>query len=348
MQARGTQDRLDDGACDLEEYKSKIDLAAFARDRYGYHPQEWQSTSGIRVLKNMLTQHTIVVARDVETRHWIYSTLEPDTANAAPLQQERGTIVDFVQHRSREHSHDVVHRECGSWTSRGAQYVPGPAKAKEPTQDPRTQYTVAKVVGASRCLAKYGLRRETQAHPRFQDTWRVDDRGRVLFPHHDPQGIQGFEVRGEFVRSGFQGEGRLWHSRLHKDDLVLVCAESAINALSYHQLHQRSDTRYLSTGGPVFPTQAELLTQAAAKLPNNGVVVLAFDNDNYGNECAAIAAKVVAGKGVRVCRHAPPMREDTTSWNDIVKNRERSYIQALRQQPARFPQRSPREPELAR
>ena len=341
-------DRSGTDAQAFDAYRSEIDLAAFARDRYGYHAQEWQSTSGIHVLKNMLTQHTIVVARDADTRHWIYSTLEPDTTSGAPLQQERGTIVDFVQHRNREHTHEIVHHECSSLTSRGPQRVPPPAKSKARTQDPGTQYTAAKAVDASRCLAKYGLRPETQAHPRFQGTWRVDDRGRVLFPHHDPKGIHGFEVRGEFVKSGFEGDGRLWHSRLHKDDLVLVCTETAISALSYHQLHKRPDTRYLSTGGPVFAAQAELLTQAAAKLPSNGVVVLAFDNDSYGNEYAATAAKAVAGKGVRVCRHAPPERGDVTSWNDVVKNRERSYIQALRQQQLRSPKLSPRGPELCR
>jgi ABC-type branched-subunit amino acid transport system substrate-binding protein len=141
----------------------------------------------------------------------------------------------------------------------------------------------------------------------------------------------------------------LWHSRLHKDDLVLVCTESALNALSYHQAHRRADSRYLSTGGPVTKAQVELLTQAAAKLPSNGVVVLAFDNDEFGNELAATASQALGDKGVRVCRHAPPAPARFTSWNDVVREREHSFIQGLYQrQQARSPQPSPRGPELTR
>lgn len=354
------QERGNGAARVLDAYRSEIDLAAFARERYGYHLQEWQSTGGIHVLKNMLSQHTIVVARDADTRHWVYSTLEPEVGSTAPLQQERGTIVDFVQHRSREQSLDVVHHECESWTARGVaptnsrphREAAPRAGAKSLTPSAATlaaQYAAAKAKDACLCLAKCGVRPDTQAHPRFRDTWRVDERGRVLFPHHDANGVQGFETRGEFIKSGFEGEGRLWHSRLHKDDLVLVCTESALKALSYHQVHQRADARYLSTAGPVMKAQVELLTQAAAKLPSNGVVVLAFDNDQFGDELAVVVSQALADKGVRVCRHAPPQPERFTSWNDVVREREHSFIQGLYpRREVRSPKPSPRGPELTR
>jgi hypothetical protein len=83
-------------------------------------------------------------------------------------------------------------------------------------------------------------------------TVAIDNRGNDIFPHYDGDGLTGFTIKNDNYQ-GFSkgGTKALWSSKPSESDLRLVITESAIDAMSYHQLFadKNPHTRYISTGG---------------------------------------------------------------------------------------------------
>ena len=106
-----------------------------------------------------------------------------------------------------------------------------------------------------------GISNRTLNSDRFAGKVLIDDRGLAIFPHQDGNGITGFEGRNYEVK-GFSrgGQKSIWHSNLYKSDRRLVVVESPIDALSYHQLYQEPDTRYIATSGSIGERQLDYLT----------------------------------------------------------------------------------------
>jgi len=64
-------------------------------------------------------------------------------------------------------------------------------------------------------------------------------------------------------------------------------------------------------------------------MPDRGLVVAAFDNDDPGRNLAATVGELARphhGRGLRFERHVPPFTKD---WNDHLQRVERDYIRAL-------------------
>jgi hypothetical protein len=159
----------------------------------------------------------------------------------------------------------------------------------------------------------------------------VGARGNVLFAHSDDAGaVTGFEVKNHGF-TGFAAGGRktAWQSAARPDDRALVITESAIDALSHHQLHpqERSAVRYLSTAGHPSRSQIEVLDRVLAYMPAASTVVAAVDSDAAGQALAGRLEDLT-------CRHrhlgfrrdAP---EGAKDWNDVLRRVERDYILAL-------------------
>ena len=71
--------------------------------------------------------------------------------------------------------------------------------------------------------------------------------GTILFPHHDANGLCGFETKSwRFTGFARAGSKALWWSKATPADNRLVIAESAIDAISYHQVNPHPKTRYVS------------------------------------------------------------------------------------------------------
>jgi DNA primase len=152
----------------------------------------------------------------------------------------------------------------------------------------------------------------------------VDERSNILFPHRDRDGLSGFESKNcGWTAFSPGGVKALWTSHALATDRRLVLVESAIDALSFHQLHPDADTRYASTAGSMSTHQRALLAEKLNALPAGTAVILAFDRDPAGDRLAADVRGLAGAQFTRACS---PIGKD---WNDCLKERERDYIRSL-------------------
>jgi hypothetical protein len=170
-------------------------------------------------------------------------------------------------------------------------------------------------------LRERGLHRETLCDRRFAGTWRQDARGNVLFAHRDDAGaLTGFEIKNRgFTRFAPGGTKSAWQSNVDPGDCFAVVTESAIDALSYHQLHrERGDrSRYLSTAGSPGRAQLTLLGRVFGHLAVGVTVVAAVDADEAGRKLAARLEDLArAHAHLEFERHEPVGAKD---WNELLQ-----------------------------
>jgi hypothetical protein len=305
---------------ELDRFKRDINLTAFAADR-GYRIDRRESSQGSVVMRHPGTDDKIVIARREGDKHWTYFSVRDNADN--------GTIIDFIQRRTRAPLGDI-RRELRSWlgTERPRispdDYLPNLASPARDRAAVSRLFEAAIPVDNVAYLNERGIRPETLTDPRFRGTFRQDAKGNVLFPHRDPAGLSGFESKNrQWTAFAAGGIKALWTSRLGEEDRRLVIAESAIDALSYHQLDPDLLTRYASTAGTLGRRQLELLTETIAKMPAGSIVVAAFDSDVAGEKLTA-EIRAIAGS-TTVERHVPPVPKD---WNDVLKLKEQDFIRA--------------------
>jgi hypothetical protein len=284
-----------------------------------------------------------VVARDARDHHWVYFSITPGQDGPEPADAIRrgidragdnGTIVDFILKRAHGRiGLREVHAECHRWLGRPD---PGPLRSdcdvvpSHPTERDRLsaaiRFQAARQMPSSRYLSDRGLRPDTLQDPKFRNTWRQDERGNVLFVHRDDEGISGYELKSRrFTGFAKGGVKSLWYSDPGPSDRQLVVTESALDALSYHQLHPCSDARYMSVGGMPSSAQLRLLERAVAKLPNRGEVVVAVDADKGGDKLHAVLNRHLALPHVALRRHSPDIN-GCKDWNDVLQHLERSRL----------------------
>ena len=108
--------------------------------------------------------------------------------------------------------------------------------------------------------------------------------------------------------------------------------ESAIDAISYHQLHRRENehTRYVSTAGTPSPRTLDTLSLAINGMPAGSAVVAATDADEAGRILAQRVQELVARRGGDVAfiehRPEPAVGKD---WNVVLQRMERDYIRTV-------------------
>jgi hypothetical protein len=310
---------------ELHRFKSHIHLVHYAVDRYGYQRDRRESSVSSHVLRHAATDDKIVVRKDADG-HWTYFSVRDG--------RDHGTIIDFVQLRGRHLSIGSIREELRSWLGT-ARPVPEaldvPRRSRlAPRRPVAERFEAARAVATCDYLWGRGLRPETLSDPRFAGTWRLDARGNVLFAHRDEAGVlTGFEVKSlGFTGFAAGGTKTAWQSAAREDDRVLVVAESAIDALSYHQLHRdRSEpARYLSTAGAPSAAQFDLLEKVFSRMPRGTAVVAAVDADDAGHKLAArIEALTRRVLHIDFCRDAPAGAKD---WNDVLQRVERDYIRS--------------------
>jgi hypothetical protein len=311
---------------ELHRLKSDIHLVHYVVDRYGYQRDRRESSVSSHVLRHPATDDKIIVRKDRDG-HWTYFSVRDD--------RDHGSIIDFVQRRGRHLSLGSVREELRQWLG-----TPRPMpdfalpRAREVPRDPHPVgevFEAARLVGTWAYLSARGLRHETLCHPRFAGTWRVDARGNVLFAHTDDRGVlTGFEVKNRgFTGFAPGGTKTAWQSAARAEDRALVVTESAIDALSYHQLHagKSEAVRYMSTAGAPSPGQFELLERIFSRLPPASTVVAAVDADEAGHKLA-IRIEAVVGRvqSVAFRRDAPDGAKD---WNDVLQRVEHDFIRSL-------------------
>ncbi|MGD0680242.1 MAG: toprim domain-containing protein [Polyangiaceae bacterium] len=320
---------------ELHRFKSEIHLVQFAMERYGYERDRRESSRASHVLRHPGTNDKIIVRRAPDG-HWTYFSVRDD--------RDRGTIVDFLEHRGRHASLGHLRQELRHWLGTPRPDFDGGAPtAVAPARDPQAvarAFAAARGADNSPYLNARGIRPETLRHPRFAETWGVDARGNALFVHTTDAGeVTGFEIKNRGF-TGFSpgGSKSTWQSVALPSDRTIVVTESAIDALSYFQLHPAAQVtaRFLSTAGAPSAHQIERLGRVFAQLPAASRVVAAVDSDEAGEKLATrIEALVCARSELTFDRHSPSPAKD---WNDVLQQREREFIQSL---PARDRSRAP-------
>jgi hypothetical protein len=302
---------------ELDRFK-RIPLLRYAVEVYGYQHVPRESGPASLALRHPATGDKIVVRRDVDG-HWTYFSVRDDLDN--------GTILDFVQSRGRSRNFGHIRKELRQWLG-----TPRPERdtwttctsSPPPARDPRAvaeAFDAARITGTCAYLESRGLRRETLSDSRFAGSWRLGAYGNALFAHRDDAGaLTGFEIKNRgFTSFSPGGTKTAWQSNTRPDDHALVITESAIDALSYHEL--RGDAargcRYLSTGGTPGTRQLELLERLFAHLSSGSEVIAAVDQDDAGTKLARRLEALAVVHGRLSFRRDSP--ESDKDWNDVLQ-----------------------------
>jgi 5S rRNA maturation endonuclease (ribonuclease M5) len=305
---------------ELEKFKTQINLVEYAQSQ-GYQYLSKQSSRNSAVLAHD-NGDKIIVATDTDG-HGIYFSVKDDRDN--------GTIIDFVQNRQNLRLNGV-REELGQWLN---QPKTGLAKFRprdkpQPINSERLKIIKAasnfKLVQSHPYLEKRGIDQSILKSDRFIGTVAVDNRGNAIFPHYDQDGLTGFTAKNENY-TGFSkgGTKALWQSKPSESDRRLVIVESAIDAMSYHQLFSEKNphTRYISTGGTISSSQLDLIKTAMADMTKiGGEIVIATDNDQAGNKLAQTLTTEAPSKS-KISRDAPKQGKD---WNEILQQTRQQEI----------------------
>jgi hypothetical protein len=308
---------------EVDRIKRDINLTKFAA-AYGYARVASES-SVASVSMRHANGDKLIVSRRLNG-HWVYFSVGGS---------DKGTIIDFVKHRSGTREVPAILdeiRRIEGITPANIEPKLYQDRVGRVSSDPAAvarAFDQAREVPTSRYLNSRGLRPETLQLPRFRGTWREDSRANVIFPHVDHAGaICGFEKKNDgFTRFATGGTKTAWISQARSDDRQLVITESAIDAMSYHQIHQPADARYLSTAGTLSQQQFELIERAMTQMPPRSTAVIATDNDDAGHKMAAAIAELAQRAPIAVHRPLAPVGKD---WNDCLKHLERDYITSIR------------------
>jgi|GEM_PF-1537054 Toprim domain-containing protein/uncharacterized protein DUF3991 len=309
---------------ELDRFKRDVHLVQYAIDRHGYQRVARKSSRTSHVLRHAASDDKIVVAREADG-HWVYFSVRDD--------RDHGSIVDFIQRRDRS-SLGQVRQELRQWLGTPRPDPGSTCRPATPTMSrdrkAATQgFAAAAFVDNSPYLNARGIRAETLQDPRFARSWKQDARGNVLFPHRDDDGLCGCEIKNLGFK-GFStgGTKAAWQSDRLPTDTTLIVTESAIDGLSYHQLHKLTTARYLSTAGSLSAHQHETLERIVGRLAPSTTVVAAVDADAGGVKLAAQVEALCVGHPIVFVRHSPdPARGK--DWNEVLQRVEHDYIRSL-------------------
>jgi hypothetical protein len=305
---------------ELDSFKTQINLVEYAQSQgYQYSSQSSSRNSVVLAHDN---GDKIIVATDTDG-HGIYFSIKDDG--------DSGTIIDFVQNRSNLRLGEV-RKELRNWKDEPRAYGSKsiPRDKPQPINSDRLKIIKAvsgfKVAVSHPYLEKRGIKQSVLKSDRFIGTVAIDNRGNAIFPHYDGDGLTGFTVKNENYQ-GFSkgGTKALWSSKLGESDRRLVITESAIDAMSYHQLFadQNPHTRYISTGGTISSSQLDLIKTAMAEMTKiGGEIVIATDNDLAGNKLFKTLTKEAPSLSL-ISRDVPKQGKD---WNDLLQQTRQQEI----------------------
>lgn len=266
---------------ELEAFKREINLIDYAM-HCGYELVKEKSSAHSKVLSNSNSGDKIVVATN-ENGHGIYFSVTDHNSN--------GSIIDFIQNTSPGLSIGQVRQKLRPWLNCSQPVninikIPKPLPSSKDLQRVLVQYAGYKY-GIPAYLTKNRMIDESiLLDLRFHRAIKIDSYQNAVFPHYNENGLCGFEIKGENY-TGFSkgGEKGLWcTSNLAQSRRIVIC-ESAIDALSYADLHaDQAENAMLSIGGSLSTNQLNLLNKIVGKAASrNAKIVVAIDNDSAGD-----------------------------------------------------------------
>ncbi|WNJ21571.1 toprim domain-containing protein [Pontibacter sp. G13] len=273
--------------------KQHIDLAQYAQQVYGYQLDKSRSSKNSKVLIHPSESHRIVVSRREQNGHFCYFN---------PMdEQDKGTIVDFLVYREGSWDKVVDKLSNLSDTSQAVQYPVFPEEELDPDEEQ------VESLSHRDFLHDRGLSDRTLDHPWFAGrilTHKrlIDDKTMVntAFPLFGLKQPMGYELKNHGFHgysTGSKKSRACWMSMTPPADSIydLFLFESAIDALSYHQLHPPMEDhfrQYMSFGGQISDGQITLLQTLVDRHPPQRIF-LCMDRDNSGQFYAlSIAGKL--------------------------------------------------------
>lgn len=303
---------------ELEDFKTNINLTEYAAGQ-GYVLDKKASSKNSAVMRNHVGDKIVITRRP--NQHWIYFSVRDDSDN--------GSIIDFVQRR-RGLKLGRVRQELRPWVG-GSRIVARLhpdlfTQEIEPISKDRAQVLLQLARMKPLVFHRY-LEEERKIlatllqSPCFAGKIKVDVRANAVFPHADQDGPCGYEIKNRSF-TGFSkgGEKGLWFSAAKVGDIVLVIAESGIDALSYAALHPDENARYASTGGAMNANQPALIRSAIGKMQQGSRIVIATDNDAGGRELAEqieAIARESDRADLQIVQDLP--EGEGNDWNDCLK-----------------------------
>jgi len=308
-------------SAELDRFKTDINLtqlmAAFG---YAKHPKSSSRSSCTMIHPN---SDKLIVARGHDG-HWIFFSVRDHT--------DHGTVIDFVQRRTGENL-GQVRRRLRDWLRSPTAPALSPQNSYAQDLVPitrdlvlvRTRFAGMEPLGVySRYLAEErGIPMELLAQERFNGVIRRDEHGNIVFPHYNRDGLCGYEIKNSgftgYAKGGMKG---LWSSCTEDRDKRLIIAETAIDALSYAVLSGHHRSHFVSVAGELNDEQPALLGYEIGRLPRNGAVVVAFDNDDAGDRLTRKIAGIFADSNrLDLTLYNDRPIERGADWNDVLRDR---------------------------
>ena len=297
---------------ELERFKMNINLVEFACS-YGFSVvQNKTSENSVFLCKD---DDRIIIKKD-EDGHFVYCDID----NAGG-----GSIIDFcieynpsVRHigHARKELRGNHPRPDFRFTTMNGKKVKAPKKSEIDQNSIDDFFRKTKQIERNRYLESRFLDPDIYLSPRFKNRILTDSYNNAIFPSSKTTNsdFDSAEIRNESNGKKFVGQIKsskkgIWRSNISKADKTLVFAESAIDCLSYAQMHPSEDTGYISFGGGLSDAQKEEIARILNVFP--GEIVVATDNDKDGEKYYDFFRSIRPD----VVRDRPKLND----WNDELK-----------------------------
>lgn len=308
-------------AAELEKFKTEIVLAEVAY-AYGYELDRKESSRASLVMRRTADNDKIVIGH--KDGHDVFFSVRNE--------QQHGSVIDFVMRQegiSLGHARPVLRK----WIANPASFFPGERGRTYSHLKPEPVPKDCTAIHArwlrmrpyNRAFCRSYLEEErglsVDTIRLFDERIRIDERGNVVFRHDDLHHVTGWEVKNRNHFTGFAGGGgkalfgvKVGYPQKEQAPLIVV-AESAIDVMSYYQLHPAPGF-YLSFGGNMSPEQPALLEYVLNRYPAARIIA-ATDNDREGEKYAEMIHSIRPD----ATRDSPI---DAKDWNEVVQNRGRT------------------------
>lgn len=273
----------------FQDFRSEISIMELAASvGYRYDPRKGSKWP---VLVNEYNDDKIIIANPRSTSNEGYFNPNDDS--------DKGTLIDFVKNRlGRDFPHDRSISDLMNINRvlYGFKNEPFPDSIiYMPTNKLRKQFTTDGLMNSlirPAYLLSRNINRQTLFSKEFSGRVLNIKNGNhinVAFPFYDRDDeVVGIEKRSFFCDLFVEGSERsrsVWHSNIPQKLERIIIAESAIDAMSYHQLKPTKNALYVSIGGSLSFGQIEVINalKARANPTKSFKYVSATDNDKAGD-----------------------------------------------------------------
>lgn len=307
---------------EIQRFKTDINLVEFAERQYGFQIRldkcsKANVAKGYNIVMSNGVDH-ILVSQKQDTHEWVYADAGDIKAKVG------GDIFRMIEWQESKKFGDAI-KTLRTYTG-APDYTPQArinlTNDRGPEKDlNKIHKAIAhrKPVETSDYLEQTRqIARETFTHPLFMDRVLKGYNGFIIFPHHNENGLVGYEYRGVggkgFAKHGYKG---LWFSQVPKVVDQVVFTESPIEALCHFEFHhQPKNTLYISAGGTWKAEVSQLIAKVMNKYPE-AKIVAAYNNDKGGHDQTRDLEKIALTIGRKVVVTMPSISGQ--DWNDQLK-----------------------------